>query len=118
MVIVAWTAVVECASAVARAERDQLVTQEEAITAFARLDELARVWREVEPTDEVREVARRLLRTHRLRSADAVQLASATLAAERRPSSLTLVTLDDRLEAVAVREGFAVIVPGTAPGCP
>jgi hypothetical protein len=50
---------------------------------------------------------------HRLRAVDALQLASATVAAERRPASLTLVTLDDRLEAAARKEGFVVVVPAT-----
>jgi predicted nucleic acid-binding protein len=119
-VIVGWTTVVECASAIARAEHDDMLSQAEATTAFARLDELARVWREVEPSNDGRDVARRLLRVHRLRAADALQLAAATLAADRRPASLTLVTLDDRLESAALKEGFAVLVPGrdqtAAPG--
>ncbi|MBI4264609.1 MAG: PIN domain-containing protein [Acidobacteria bacterium] len=110
--IVAWTTLVECGSAIARAEHEQLLTREEATAAFARLDALARTWREVEPSDELREIARRLLRAHRLRAADALQLAAATLASERRPASLTVLTLDDRLETAAVREGFTVLVPG------
>ena len=46
---------------------------------------------------------------HPLRAADALQLAAAFLAAERRPASLELVTLDDRVAAAARKEGFAVI---------
>jgi hypothetical protein len=49
------------------------------------------------------------LRVHPLRAADALQLAAAFIAAERRPSSLELVTLDDRLAVAARKEGFAVI---------
>ena len=49
-----------------------------------------------------------------LRAADALQLAAAFIAAERRPSSLELVTLDDRLAAAARKEGFGVVdVPST-----
>lgn len=110
-VIVAWTTLVECGSAIARAEREGLVGQPEATEAFDRLDDLARRWFEVEPSADVREIARRLLRVHRLRAADAIQLASATLAAERRPASVVLVTEDGRLEAAALREGFRVLVP-------
>jgi hypothetical protein len=112
VIVVAWTTLVECASAIARAEHEDLLTPAQADEAFARLDDLSRGWREVEPGNEQREVARRLLRVHRLRAADALQLAAASLASERRPSSLELATLDDRLEAVARREGFSVIVPG------
>ena len=109
VVLVAWTTPIECASAIARAEHDGLLTPGEAGQALSRLDELATVWREVEPSNDVRDIARRLLRVHRLRAADAVQLASAILAADRRPASLTVVTLDDRLAAVAGKEGFAIV---------
>ncbi len=96
----------------ARAERDGVLTQLEATQALARLDALARGWREVEPTDDLRDIARRLLRTHRLRAADALQIAAATLASEQRPASLLVVTVDDRLETAALREGFRVLVLG------
>lgn len=112
VVVVAWTTVVECSSALARSEREGDLGQTEATTAFSRLDELARVWHEVEPSNDVRDLARRLLRVHTLRTGDAIQLASATLAAERRPASLTIVTLNDRLETAAQKEGFPVLVPG------
>jgi predicted nucleic acid-binding protein len=105
-VIVAWSTTVECASALARLERDGGLAGGDAAEAFRRLDALAPSWLEVEPSDEQRELARRLLRVHPLRAADALQLAAATIAAERRPPTLTLVTLDDRLAAAADREGF------------
>jgi predicted nucleic acid-binding protein len=63
-------------------------------------------------SDPVREAAIRFLRVHALRAADALQLAAAFIAAERRPPSLTVVTLDDRLAAAARKEGF-VLVPQT-----
>ena len=55
------------------------------------------------------EAAIRFLRVHPLRAADALQLGAAFLAAERRPPSLEMVTLDDYLANAARREGFAVI---------
>jgi hypothetical protein len=64
---------------------------------------------EIEPSEIVRENALRFLRVHPLRAADALQLAAAFLAAERRPSSLELVTLDDRLAEAAPKEGFELI---------
>jgi predicted nucleic acid-binding protein len=109
---VAWTTAVECASALARAERDRLLTTDQTTAAFARLDDLGRGWTEVEPTADLRDIARRLLRAHLLRAADAMQLASATLASEQRPASLAIVTLDERIETAALKEGFTVIVPG------
>jgi predicted nucleic acid-binding protein len=46
---------------------------------------------------------------HPLRAVDALQLGAAFIASERRPSSLELVTLDDRLAVAARKEGFVVI---------
>ena len=44
-----------------------------------------------------------------LRVADALQLAAAFVAAEHRPASLRVVTLDERLAAAMRKEGFALI---------
>ncbi len=107
--IVWWGTVVECASAIARLERDGALTPAQAIDAFARLDALRGSWIEIEAGDEVREVARRMLRVHPLRAADALQLAAAWLGSEQRPASLPLVTLDERLRAAAAREGFPLV---------
>jgi predicted nucleic acid-binding protein len=87
----------------------------DAVEAFSRLDALAPSWMQVDPTDEIRESARRLLRVHPLRAADALQLAAAFMVAERRPATLTVVTLDDRVREAAEREGFrieALLDPG------
>ena len=107
--LVWWATTVECTSAIARLERDGGLDPPAAHAAFDRLKRLADGWHEVDATDAVREAALRLLRVHPLRAADALQLAAAFVAAERRPSSLELITLDERLAAAARKEGFAVI---------
>ena len=107
-VAVWWATPVECASAIARLERDRSLSASAATESFQRLDALAPGWIEVTPGDELRETARRLLRVHPLRAADALQLAAAVVAAERRPRTLVLVTLDERLKAAALKEGFDV----------
>ena len=104
-----WGSQVECASAIARLERDALLDREGAQLAFDRLSQLADGWHEIEPSEIVRENAVRFLRVHPLRAADALQLAAAFLAAERRPSSLAVVTLDERLADAARKEGFDVV---------
>jgi predicted nucleic acid-binding protein len=109
VMLVWWATPVECASAIARLERDGAAEEAAAAESFVRLNRLARVWHEVDPSDGVREAAIRLLRVHPLRSADALQLAAAFVAAERRPPSIEVVTLDDRLAAAARKEGFTVI---------
>ena len=104
-VAVWWGTPVECASAVARLEREGAPADRVA-AAFARLDELARAWSEVEPHEDLRQIARRLLRVHPLRAADALQLAAAYLLSERRPPTLEVVTLDERVRLAALKEGF------------
>jgi hypothetical protein len=107
--LVWWASDVACASAIARLERDGVLAEPGVTQAFDRLKQLAAAWHEVDPSDPVRETAVRFLRVHPLRAPDALQLAAAFVAAERRPSSLEIVTLDDRLAGAARKEGFEVI---------
>jgi uncharacterized protein len=107
--LVWWASEVECASAIARLSREGVLDDASANRAFGRLRELADVWHEVDANDAVREAAVRFLRVHALRAAAALQLAAAFVAAKGRPSSLDIVTLDDRLSNAARKEGFAVV---------
>jgi uncharacterized protein len=107
--LVWWGTEVECASALARLERDDALDGPSATHAFARLKALSNAWHEVEPSDAIREAAVRFLRVHTLRAANALQLAAAFVAADRRPSSLEVVTLDDRLALAARKEGFPLV---------
>src|SRR5688572_11920497 len=86
--LVWWATSVECASAIARLERDGALEPRSANEAVDRLNRLAEGWHEVDASDAVREAALRFLRVHPLRAADALQLAAAFVAAERRPSAL------------------------------
>ena len=104
-----WGSEVECVSALARRERVGALDAQAITRALHILRELAVEWHEIDPNDAIREAAARFLRVHPLRAADALQLAAAFVAAERRPASLELVTLDDRLAAAARKEGFVVV---------
>jgi len=110
--LVWWGSEVECVSALARLERDRLLDPQAIRLALDELNRLAQGWHEIDPSDAIRETAVRFLRVHPLRAADALQLAAAFVAAERRPPSLEIVTLDDRLGAVARKEGFVVVDVG------
>ena len=113
-ILVWWGTEVECASAISRLEREGALDEPAVSQAFERLTQLAGGWHEVDPNDAVREAAVRFLRVHPLRAADSMQLAAAFVAAERRPASLDVVTLDDRLATAARKEGFALIdIPAT-----
>ncbi|HJN45728.1 MAG: PIN domain-containing protein [Acidobacteria bacterium] len=101
-----WGTEVECASAVGRLERDGGLAPHDVDQALRRLDALRDRWQEIQPVADVKMTARRFLRVHPLRAADALQLAAAFVASERRPFTLQFVSLDDRLNAAARREGF------------
>lgn len=104
-----WGTPVEIASAVARREREGLLTADEVGAALAAARELAESWHEIVPSDAVRRTAERLLRLHPLRAADSLQLAAALVAADYDPANLPMVCLDVRLAQSARREGFSVI---------
>ena len=109
LILAWWSSRVEMASALARREREGLLTGPETVAAFAGLQRLAQSWEEVTPGDPVRSAALRLLRAHALRAADSLQLAAAVVAASGEPAALEIVCLDERLCAAARREGCTVL---------
>lgn len=104
-----WGTPVECASALARLEREARLDSTEVTRALGQLTALQAAWHEVQPLDNVRQIAQRLLRLHPLRAADSLQLAAALLACEHRPNGWQFVCLDKRLSLAAEREGFMVV---------
>lgn len=112
--VVWWGTEIECVSALSRRERDGDQVGTTVVEALLRLDQLSMSWREVQPVERVRRVARRMLRVHPLRAADALQLSAAIVASEDQPATLPLVTLDDRLAQAAEREGFVIVRPDRA----
>ncbi|OJZ17727.1 MAG: hypothetical protein BGP21_02455 [Thiobacillus sp. 65-29] len=108
--IVAWWGTpVECASALARLEREASLDSADVTHALGQLTALQAAWHEVQPLDNVRQIAQRLLRLHPLRAADSLQLAAALLVCEHRASGWQFVCLDKRLSLAAEREGFMVV---------
>ena len=110
-----WATPVECTSALARLEREGRMTARDVSTALARLDTLTRAFDQVLAVEPVRVTAQRLLRSHVLRAADALQLAAAIEASAGAPGTLPFVCLDERLADAAHREGFVVLGDGDAP---
>jgi predicted nucleic acid-binding protein len=107
--VVWWGTVIEAISSLNRLTREGAMTVDESRQAFARLDYLRSRWNEVQPTEEVRERAERLLRIHRLRAADALQLAAALVWCEDRPRGRALIGADGNLSEAAAAEGFTII---------
>ena len=98
--VVWWSTPVECASALSRLRREDVVDVAGETRALSLLDLLMRAWTEVLPSEEVRLRARRLLRIHSLRTADALQLSAALLWAGS-PAGHELVTYVERLALAA-----------------
>lgn len=108
-ILVWWGTPIEIASALARREREGLLTADEVTEALIKAHKLAQGWHEIVPSDSIRRTAERILRAHPLRAADSLQLAAALVASEHDPASIEFVCLDSRLASAAQREGFLVI---------
>jgi uncharacterized protein len=108
--IVTWSlSAAEVASAIERRAREKQLSDVGRVAARAALDELAAAWTEITALGPVRDRALRLVATHGLRAADAMQLAAALVAASDRPAGHDFVCADGRLRQAASREGFRVL---------
>jgi predicted nucleic acid-binding protein len=97
---------VEITSALWRLVREGTLEEPAALAADVRAHELASASYTVADVEEVKSLARRLLRVHVLRAADALQLGAAIVWAGGNPNGKTFHTLDTRLATAAQREGF------------
>ncbi len=106
LVMLWWGSDVECTGTIARLVGEGALGRSEEQAAFERLGELQHEAHEIQPSAKLQQIAKRLLRTHILRSADALQLAAVLSANELSLSSLPFVCFDERLGLVAQREGL------------
>ena len=105
--IALWTLTpVEALSALRRLVRDGLLAESAAAEAEALAGEIGRHAHVVIDVDGVKALALRLLRTHPLRAADALQLAAAIAWADGDPQGTIVHTFDRRLTLAARHEGF------------
>jgi predicted nucleic acid-binding protein len=104
-----WASRIECSSALFRLRRNEEIDERALTQALRKLQMFFESCFEVAPSEEVRKRAIRLLRIHPLRAADALQLAAALMASREDPSSLSLVTNDEKLKHAAETEGFEVL---------
>ena len=86
-----------------------MLSPEKAIKATAILNALSAEWSEVQPGERLRQRAERLIRTHPLRTVDALQLSAALIWAEESPKDQVIVCLDHNLREAARKEGFTII---------
>jgi predicted nucleic acid-binding protein len=108
--IVTWSlSAVEIASAIERRSRDGSLDEAGSAVGRRALRELMAAWTEITALTPIRDRALRLVATHTLRAADALQLGAALEAVGERPQGHEFVCADARLRDAAEREGFQVL---------
>ncbi|MGH9425967.1 MAG: type II toxin-antitoxin system VapC family toxin, partial [Terriglobia bacterium] len=95
--VVWWVTAVEAVSSFNRLKRDGHLTQKEFRQALERLEHLRKLWNEIQPTEEVRRRAERLLSSHKVRAADALQLSAALVWCGNHPRGRALIGADNDL---------------------
>lgn len=106
--VVWWGTPLEARSAFARLVRDGQISPDEHVAAVNLLGQLRATWDEILPTEKLRSLAEELPDAHRLRAADAAQLAAALVWCRERPRKRPLVCFDERLRTAASELGFIV----------
>ena len=104
-----WATAVEATSSFHRLLRERALTAAGCQQALNRLEYLRRRWNEIQPSDEVREGAERLLGVHKLRAADALQLSAALVWCSRKPHGRHFIGADGDLSKAAEAEGFTMV---------
>ena len=107
--VVWWGSVVEVHSAIARLHRLGKLNDAEKKGALSRLDLLRRGWREILPSDLVRDLALHQLNIYELRAADSLQLAAALTWCRERPARRSFLSGDQRLSKAAAAAGFSML---------
>ncbi len=107
--IVWWGTGIECHSAFARLNRKGFLDSSGEEQVHNVLSILSDSWSEIEPGDDVRNTAIRLLNTHPLKAADSLQLAAALIWANKLPGGYQFICLDNRLRSAAKKEGFTIL---------
>ena len=99
---------VEIRSALARLRQDKDLTDRQMREAIKKWEMLEHIVREVNPTEQVRGLARGLPQQYELRTLDAFQLAAAFAWTQGNPRRRPFICFDDRLARAAESAGFAV----------
>lgn len=106
LMVVWWGALVEIESALCRRLSRNEIQADQGEQVRARLKVLADAWVEIEPSYMLREMAKRLIRVHGLRSADSLQLAASLVACGNMPNGHIFLSEDRQLKSAAAKEGF------------
>ena len=101
-----WGTHIELASGLCRLHRESLIDDGTFSRLLKVVVKIMDDADEVQPTEQIRQASIRILRVHRLRAADSLQLAAALAWTENSPSGAGFVCLDKRLCEAADEEGF------------
>lgn len=107
--VIWWGTAVEVQGAICRLHREQAINNAGKKLATLRLDALRTGWREISPSDELREFAFDVLDDYALRAADSLQVAAALIWCDERPARRNFICADYRLSNAAKSVGFSVI---------
>ncbi len=108
--VAVWTlARVELLSALARRRREEPRLARQLLAARREFLTAWQDWSEITALEAVRRQAERIVESHSLRAADALQIGAAIVAAEENPATLEFVTFDLRQATAAEQEGFRVL---------
>jgi predicted nucleic acid-binding protein len=108
-VVASWMALIEGNSALKRLLLENSLSQNAYDEAVKRLKIQNKAWREIKPTEKVRELAGDLIQNQNLRTLDALQLASALVWCFEKPKGRIFVCCDDKLSESAKSLGFIVL---------
>jgi hypothetical protein len=106
--VVWWGTPLEARSAFAGLVRGGDMSPDERAAAVTLLGQIRGTWDEILPTERLRSLAEELPDAHRLRAADAAQLAAALVWCRERPKGRPFVCFDERLGTAARALGFFV----------
>jgi predicted nucleic acid-binding protein len=104
-----WGTGVEVVSALYRRRRQGVLPAQYHDAANRRLALLRKSWREIQPTNRLRDLAEACLDRHELRAAEALQLAAALVWCNQKPKNRAFLCRDLRLREAARLEGFSIV---------
>ncbi len=104
-----WSTPVEMRGAFARLVRMGQLSPNDHVQAQVRLDSIRSDWREVDPSEPLREQAERLVDRFPLKAADAQQLAAALVWCIGRPEGRVFISGDSQLLEAARQLGFHAV---------
>jgi len=108
-VVAWWASSIESQSALKRFVEENQISQIAYDEAVKRLEIQSETWREILPTEKVRELAFKIIKTENLRTLDSLQLAAALIWCFEKPKGRIFVCCDDKLSEAARRIGFTVL---------